>query len=157
MTKEYQDLIEKRRSALLNYDKKQHREFLDKQDAECNSKPLTYKYRVILIDHLNWEIRDQYMELLTNYIEDKISTENFHSGFLERYETTEKVANLLELNRVLLSPDKNSLDFAELLAKIDDYCTAYCGEPEFYESGPDEFPMLIKKIYLEIQKYLNEE
>lgn len=159
LEKKYQNWNKKRRYELLNYDKKRHLELLNKQGDEFESKLRTYS--IILIDHLNWEIQDQYLELLENYIEEKIDSFNFQIRFCERYESIEKVADLLKSNRVLLSPDKKSLDFGDLLSEIDDCCKAYSGDPEpfrnKFEIGDVEFRISIEKIYLKIQKYLNEE
>ena len=85
-----------------------------------NSESKLRTYSIILIDHLNWEIQDQYFKILENYREEKIDSFNFQIRFCERYESIEKVADLLKSNRVLLSPDKNSLNFGDLLSKIDD-------------------------------------
>ena len=156
LEKKYQNLNKKRRYELLNYDKKRHLELLNKQGDEFTSKLRTYS--IILIDQLNWEIRDQYLELVEEYIEKKIDGFNFRIRFRERYESIEKVADLLKSNRVLLSPDKHSLDFGDLLSKIDDCCKAYSGDPEPYrnkfEIGDPEFQTLIEKISLEIQNFL---
>lgn len=159
LKKNYQNLNKKRRYELLNYDKKQHLELLDQQGDEFTSKLRTYS--IILIDHLNWEIRDQYLELLENYTEKKIASVNFRVAFCERYESIEKVANLLKSNRVLLSPDKNSLDFGDLLSEIDNCCQVYSDDPEpfrnKFEIGDVEFRTSIEKIYLKIEKFLKEE
>ena len=128
LEKKYQNLNKKRRYELLNYDKKRHLELLNKQDDEFTSKLRTYS--IILTDHLNWEIRDQYLELLKNYREEKIDILNFRIKFCERYESIEKVANLLQSDRVLLSLDKNSLNFGDLLSNIDNCCKAYSDDPE---------------------------
>jgi hypothetical protein len=96
-----------------------------------------------LLDHLNWEIRDQYLELLENYMEEKEDILNFRIRFCERYESTEKVADLLKSNRVVLSPDENSLDFGDLLSEIYECCKVYSNDPEPYrnefEIGDVEF------------------
>jgi hypothetical protein len=113
-----------------------------------------------LLDQLNWEIRDQYLELLEDYMEEKEDILNFRIRFCERYESTDKVADLLKSNRVLLSPDKNSLDFGDLLAKIYSCCKAYSNDPEPFRSefeiGEVEFRTSIEKIYLKIQNFLTE-
>lgn len=113
-----------------------------------------------LLDHLNWEIRDQYLELLENYMEEKEDILNFRIRFCERYESTEKVADLLQSNRVVLSPDENSLDFGDLLSEIDECCKVYSNDPEPYrnefEIGDVEFRTSIEKIYLKIQNFLTE-
>lgn len=163
MTKDWkkkeQNLNKKRRYELLNYDKKLHLELLNQQGDEFQSKLLTYS--VILIDQLNWEIRDQYLELLENYIEEKSDSSKFRIRFCERYESIDKVAELLKLNRVLLSPDENSLDFGDLLSNIDSCCKAYSDDPEPFrdesEIGDVEFRTSIEKIYLKIQNFFTEE
>ena len=101
------------------------------------------------------------MELLENYREEKIDSFNFRIRFCERYESIEKVADLLKSNRVLLSPDKNSLNFGDLLAQIDDCCKAYSDDPEpfrnKFEIGDVEFRISIEKIYFKIQNFLKQE
>ena len=147
---------------LLNYNKKSHLELL--KDSKILTGELRFKflhYSAIQFTHLNWEIRDQYLELLENYMEEKSDSFNFRIRFCERYESVQKVAKLLESNRVLLSPDKNSLDFGDLLAEIDSCCKAYSDDPEpfrnKFEIGDVEFRISIEKIYLKIQDSLNEE
>ncbi len=159
LEKKYQDLNNERRYELLNYDKKQHLELLNQQGDEFKSKLLNYS--IILIDHLNWEIRDQYLELLKNYMKEKSDSFTFRSRFSERYESIEKVADLLKSNRVLLSPDENSLDFGDLLEEIESCCKAYGGDdPEPFrnkwEMGEVEFRTSIEKIYLKIKNFLTE-
>ena len=158
LEKKYQNLNKKRRYELLNYDKKRHLELLNQQGDEFKSKLRTYS--IILIDHLNWEIRDQYLELLENYREEKMDSFNFRIRFCERYESIEKVADLLKSNRVLLSPDENSLDFGNLLSEIDSCSKAYSDDPEpfrnKFEIGEVEFRTSIEKIYLKMQKFFNE-
>lgn len=159
LEKKYQNLHKKRRYELLNYDKKRHIELLNKKGAEFDSKLLPYS--IILINHLNWEIRDQYLELLENYIEKKINSFNFRIIFSERYQSVEKIEELLESNRILLSPDKNSLDFGNLLSKIDGWCQDYSDDSESslnkFEISEDEFRISIEEIYLEIQNFLEKE
>jgi hypothetical protein len=117
-------------------------------------------YSTILFNHLNWEIRDQYLELLDKFIEKKMEIFNFQIAFCERYESIDKVADVLTSNRVLLSPDENSLDFGDLLSKIDSYCKAYSGDPEpfrnKFEIGDVEFRTSIEKISFQMKKLLKE-
>lgn len=164
----YQDLHNESRYELLNYDKKQHLELLNQQSDEFQSlnqqsdefRSKLLNYSIILIDHLNWEIRDQYLELLENYMKEKSDSFNFRSRFSERYGSVEKVADLLKSNRVLLSPDENSLDFGDLLAEIEDCCKAYGNDPEPFrdkcEMGEVEFRTSIEEIYSKIKNFLTE-
>ena len=94
-------------------------------------------------------------------MEKKIDSFNFRIRFCEHYEFIEKVANLLKSNRVLLSPDKNSLNFGDLLSKIDSCCKAYSDDPEpfrnKFEIADAEFTILMEKIYFQMKGFLNEE
>jgi len=162
LEKKSQNYNKERRSKLLNYDKKQHLELLNKQGDEFKSKLRTYS--IILIDHLNWEIKDQYLELLKNYMEGKIDSFHFIMKFEERYGSIEKVADLLKSNRVLLSPDKNSFrslrralaDFGDFLSQIDSCCKVYSDNPEPFQQPGEltdvQFRHQIQKIYRKIQK-----
>ena len=96
----------KKRYKLLNYDKKRHLELLNKKGDEFNSKLLTYS--VVLIDHLDWETRHQYLELLDKFIDKKIDGFNFRIAFCERYKSINKVADLLKSNRVFFILIKNT-------------------------------------------------
>ena len=71
----------------LNYDKKLHLELLkDSEDLTGELRLKFLHYSAIQFNHLNWEIRDQYLELLKNYREGKIDIFNFIIKFEERYE-----------------------------------------------------------------------
>ena len=146
----------------LNYDKKLHLELLkDSEDLTGELRLKFLHYSAIQFNYLNWEIRDQYLELLGKFVEKKIDSFNFRVEFSERYQSIEKVADLLKSNRVLLSPDQNSLEFGNLLAKIDNCCKAYCDDPEpfrnKFEIGDTEFTILMEKIYFQMKGFLNEE
>lgn len=157
--KKYQDYKKRQYYELLNYNKKHHIQLLSEHSEEVKSKLRTYS--IILIDQLNWEISEQYTELLDKYIGDEIDSSKFRIRFSERYEAIEKVADVLKSNRVLLTPNKNSLSFGDLLAEIDDCCKAYSDDPEPYRQkwdlGEVEFRISIQKIYLKIQDFLSKE
>ena len=159
LEKKYQNWDKERRYELLNYDKRRHFELLTQQGYEFKLQLQIYSN--ILIDQLNWEIRDQYLELLEDYMEKKIDSFNFRIKFCERYESIGKIANQLQSNLVFISPDENSLDFGDLLSKIDSCCKAYSADPEpfrdKFEIGGVEFRISIEKIYFKIQKFLKQE
>ena len=144
----------------LNYDKKLHLELLkDSEDLTGELRLKFLHYSAIQFNYLNWEIRDQYLELLGKFVEKKIDSFNFRVEFSERYQSIEKVADLLKSNRVLLSPDQNSLEFGNLLAKIDNCCKAYCDDPEpfrnKFEIGDTEFTILMEEIYFQMKGFNN--
>jgi hypothetical protein len=154
-----QEWNKQRRLELLEYDTKTHLELLkDSEDLTGELRLKFLHYSAIQFDHLNWEIRDQYLKLLNKFIEKKMDILKFRIAFCERYESIEKVADLLKSNRVLLSPDENSLDFGDLLSNIYDCCEAYSNDPEpfrnEFEIGDVEFRTSIEKIYFQIQNLL---
>lgn len=162
LEKKYQNYNNERRSELLNYDKKQHFELLKNYENLTRKLKLKFfGYSAIQFNHLNWEIKDQYFELLNNYMEGKIDSFHFIMKFQERYESIEKVADLLKSSRVLLSPDKNSLDFADLLSAIDSCCKVYSDNPEPFQQPGEltdlQFRHQIQKIYPKIQTFFNTE
>ena len=158
--KKYQNLRKERQYELLNYDKKLHIKLLNQQGDEFELNRKLQIYSLILINQLNWEVRDQYLELLENYIKEKITSLNFRTRFSERYESIAKVADLLKSNRVLLSPNKKSMNLGDLLLEIESCCKAYCDDPEplrnEFEIGEVEFRILMQKIFLKFQKILKE-
>ena len=112
------------------------------------------------MDQLNWEIKSQYLDLLTQFIEKKIDILKFIIAFRERYDCIKKIKNVLESNRILLSPNKNSLEFGNLMLRIYDCCDAYSGDPEpfrdEYEIGEIEFTNFMEEIYFQMKKLLKE-
>ena len=71
----------------LNYDKKLNLELLkDSEDLTGELKLKFLHYSAIQFNHLNWEIRDQYLELLDKFIDKKIDSFNFRIAFCERYD-----------------------------------------------------------------------
>ena len=156
------DWEKKRRSALLNYNKKLHLEMLNQKEIVLNDelKSKLQFYSIILMDQLNWEIRSQYLELLTQFIEKKIDILKFIIAFRERYDCIQKIKNVLESNRILLSPNKNSLEFGNLMLRIYDCCDAYSGDPEpfrdEYEIGEIEFTNFMEEIYFQLKELIQE-
>jgi hypothetical protein len=146
----------------LNYDKKRHLELLkDSEDLTGELRLKFFHYSAIQFNHLNWEIRDQYLKLLDNYMERKIDSFNFIIKFEERYNSIEKVADVLKSKRVLLSPDENSLDFGDFLSEINTCCKVYSDNPEPFQQKCEledvEFRNEIEKIYGKIQKCLKKD
>ncbi len=166
--KKLQDLKDKRRYHLLNYDTEAHSELLErskylKQQGTILNDELESElrmYSIILTNHLHWEIRDQYMELLEQFTKSKIDIPDFRMKFLERSRSIEDVSDVLESNRVLLSPDEKSLDFADLLMNIADCCYMYSGQPKPFrnsiEMGSGEFRISVEKTYSQLKNFLKE-
>ena len=150
---------EKLKYELLNYKKERHLEILNQQIDKSDLEALGCL--IVLLNELHWQIRDQYLELLKSYVENEIPSLEFRVKFSRRYDSVEKVALILESNRILLSPNENSLPFGDLLLTINDCCKAYGDDPppltNKYEIGEVEFRSVMEKTYLQIQKFFKAE
>ena len=145
---------EEQRSRLLNYDKKRHLELLNHQGDEYTYNSELEDCSIILINQLQWTLREEYLELLEDYKTNKITTSKFLGSFHNLMHSIEKAAKLLESNKILLSPHEKSLDFALLLLEIEDCYAAYAPDPDSYEIGEVEYRSIVEKTYLDIQNLL---
>jgi hypothetical protein len=100
------------------------------------------------------------LELLTQFIEKEIDIFNFIVAFRERYECIQKIKNVLESNLILLSPNKNSLEFGNLMLRIDNCCDASLGDCEpfrdKYDIGEIEFTNFMEEIYFQLKEFIQE-
>jgi hypothetical protein len=166
-----QDLNKKRHFELLNYNKKRHLELLKySQDLKQQGKSIhdesrkdyleLLKYSAMLNRHLYWETRDQYLELLNEFMEKKIDITEFCDTFCRRSELNDEAVDMLNSNLILLSPHEKSIEFSNFMGQIFDCCEVCNGDPEplreSYEIGHTEFQHLVEKIYFSLQKFLEE-
>ena len=135
-----------------NYNKKHHLQLLKQRSIGDNSNnDELLRYSCILQNQLEWEIRDQYLELMEEFLKDNISMPEFFAELrIKNYSIIDSVT-FLQSHRILLSPDKKSSKFGELLEAVTDHLE---GDLYFNE---DEFKNLIQENYIKIKKYLNEE
>jgi hypothetical protein len=84
----------------------------------------------------------------------------FIVAFRERYECIQEIKNVLESNRIFLSPNKNSLEFGNLMLGISNCCDAYSGDREpfrdKYEIGEIEFTNFMEEIYFQLKEFIQE-
>ena len=82
-------------------------------------------YSAVLDSQLDWEARDYYLELLDQVVKKKISTGEFFYKFYQKSKINSKVLDFLQSKLVLLSPHEKSLDFADLINEIWEYCESF--------------------------------
>jgi hypothetical protein len=148
---------------MTQYNKKRHLELLKKREeksiSSTESKEL-FNYSVVLDRQLDWETRDQYLQLLKKFIEGKIDIGEFLIPFEERGRLNGEVLDILESNLILLEPHEKSLDFLDFIQQILQDCEIYNPDPEpfrhEYELDETEFRNSIEETYLQIQKLLKE-
>ena len=147
----------------MGYNKTEYLELLKKKSMITNSEDSIklLEYSVMAHGHLDWCVREYYLDLLENFRKGKIETFEFCISFEDAGKLTADIIDMLESNLIILSPDEKSLGFADLLEEVFDTCETYLQyEPEFrYENYEVEGEVKdsIEEIYLKIQKYLNEE
>ena len=135
-----------------NYNKKHYIQLLKQRSMGDNSNAHELlRYSCILENQLDWEIRDQYLELIEEFLKENICMAEFFAELqIKNYSIIDSVT-FLQSHRILLSPDKKSSKFGELLEAVTDNL-----ENDLYFTE-GEFKNLIQENYIKIKKYLNEE
>jgi hypothetical protein len=135
-----------------DYNKKRYLQLLDQRSIGDNSNnDELSRYSCMLTNQLDWEIRDQYLDLIEGFLNGNISMPGFFAELqIKTYSIIDAVV-FLEKHRILLSPDKKSSKFGELLEALTDHLN------DDLDFIGDELENLIQENCIEIKKYLNEE
>jgi hypothetical protein len=144
----------------INYNKIEHLELLKKKSVIANSEDYKklLRYSTMTNGHLDWCIREHYLDLLENFRKGKIQTFEFCISFENTGKLTSDIIDILESNLIILSPNEKSLGFSDLLEEVFDTCEAYLQDAEFRDENSEvEFKNSVEEIYLKIQNFLNEE
>lgn len=116
------------------------------------------RYSTMTNGHLDWCIREYYLDLLENFWKGKIQTFEFCISFENTSTLTSDIIDILESNLIILSLNEKSLGFSDLLKEVFDTSEAYLQDAEFRnENSKVEFKNSVEEIYLKIQNFLNEE
>ena len=152
----------------FNYNKQRHLELLKLKYSQekvltSTEKSELNEYSSLIDNTLDWETKEQYIDLLEKLISGKINSFKFSIEFKERNELNGEIFDSLETNFLLLSPHEKSKEFSGFIIEIMDFCYSYS---EVFESDISvekfdrydwEFRNSMQKIYLRIQNFLNEE
>ena len=149
----------------LNYNKQRHLELLKLKYSHLTSteKSELNEYWSLLDNTLDWETKEQYIDLLEKLISRKINSFKFYIEFKERNDSNGEVFDSLKANSLLLSPNEKSKEFSNFISEIMDFCYSYSEVFESYVPGEKidsydlEFRNSMEKIDLKIQKVLKEE
>ena len=99
-----------------------------------------------LVDQLNWENQDQYIELINEFLN---GSSNF-LNFKERYKSILKVAKDLELNSISLKLNYQALGFSNFIHILIQLFDRYQMNPEI---SPKVFKSWVRKILLEMKNH----
>ena len=102
-----------------------------------------------LVDQLSWEIKDQYFELIEEFLDESSNFLNFK----KKYESLVKVAKELESNSIFLEPSYQALGFSNLVHILIQLFDRYQMDPEI---SPKVFKSWVRKILLEMKNYYSQ-
>jgi hypothetical protein len=147
---------------LLNYQQelKKQNKLLITHDPETYSKLLHYS--VLISDYLHWSEKNDYLQLIRDFLNSKIDGKEFDEKFSTMFKVIEKRSRLLFQNYdelKLLKPSSRSLGFGRLISEIYLCCEEFY---EDYDVSEGEDPALktekqlrdaVTSLFPEIQKY----
>ena len=119
----------------INYNKQRYIEllklkYLQKKVLTSTEEAELNKYLYMLEEILDWETKDQYIELLEQFLSGKINSFIFSIKFKERNDLNTEVFNSLKANFILLSPHEQSKEFSDFINEIIDFCYSNTSEYE---------------------------
>ena len=88
-------------------------------------------YSALTNAHLDWCLREHYLDLLENFRKGKIQTFEFCISFENTGKLTSDIIDILESNLIILSPNDFSLGFSDLFEEVFDICEGYLQQIEF--------------------------
>ena len=99
-----------------------------------------------LLDQWNWEIKDQYFELIEEFLDD---SSNFLK-FKKKYESLLKVAKEFESNSIFLEPNYQALGFSNFIHILIELFDRYQMDAEI---SPKVFKSWVRIIFLEMKNH----
>ena len=151
----------------FKYKKQRHLELLKLKSSQDTilthlEKSELEKYACILESAIDWEVKEQYVQMLENLISGKISPLQFYNKFMKRNQLTNNLYDsCLTDNFVLLSPHEKSEGFSQFLVDIISSCVAYENifDLDISEEERNSYNLNLRnemeETYLEIQALLN--
>lgn len=135
-----------------DYNKKRYLQLLDQRSIGDNSNDDELSgYSYMLTNQLDWEIRDQYLSLMENFLNGNMSMPEFFAELRIKNYAVINAVTFLERHRILLSFDKKASKFGELLEDVIDEL-----EGDISYTG-DDLKNFIQENFIKIKKCLNEE
>ena len=150
------------------YNKEKHRQLLKySEDLRKQGKLIAKEsrkdylellsYSAMVYSQLNWEIQDQYLEIIKEFLENKIPSFEFCNILNEKLELSEKLSN-----NSLQSDDihEKASKFTDFLDDLSISCEVCDRNPEPCRLpghiGETEFRKEVEENFFELQKFLEE-
>ena len=143
----------------MDYDKKKHFELLTySQRLETENKHIydeskkdffaLQSYSIILIDHLHWENREHYFELIEGFLNGPID----FLPLRKKHRAINNAKEMLSAELILLEPNPKSEGFGDLIDDVisvfDEYCAKVGDEDELSDS---DVKTIVEEIFKEIK------
>jgi hypothetical protein len=131
---------------------------LEKQNREKYLELV--KYSVKLSDHVHWKKRTDYLNLMKDFVNFKISGKEFETQFLNIFQTREKIVKTLinDLNQLTsFEPNPLSFGFSEFISDIEVSCDEFyleAGENDGFGRDEKSLRTFIADIIPQVQKYI---
>ena len=87
-------------------------------------------YSAMMVEHINWQNRDQYLDNMQDFFDGRISIQKFEIKFFKIQEAIERADKMMENNLIVLEPDPKSFEFARLITIMFLYCEAFYDSPD---------------------------
>ena len=145
----------------MEYNKKKHLNLLKysqklRQEGKCiydeSEKDFfeLREYTIMMMDHLHWENRMEYFELIEQLLNGPIKFLKLR----EKYKSINDTTKFLESRLILLEPNVKSEDICDLISDIISLFDRYCPDPEIresYELSEEELKNVIQKSFIEMK------
>jgi predicted house-cleaning noncanonical NTP pyrophosphatase (MazG superfamily) len=110
------------------------------------------KYKVRLENQKYWENRQKYVSVISEFLNGITTAEDFSDEFLDLWKKDRDRDR--DLSKMNFEPDTISEEFSSLIGKVFSCCEIF--EPESKEYDEKWLKNSIKKIFSEMQTYLDE-
>lgn len=154
MTKKYN---QERHYKLLKYSKSLNKKGKKISKESYKSYRELLSYSAMVYSQLNWEIKDQYLEIFKDFFENNLTSFEFCELLEEKLELSE------ELSNTLLHSDnihEKACDFTDFLDDLSIACEVCDRNPDLLRLpghiGETEFRKEVEETFFELQKLLKE-
>ena len=150
---------EKEHSQLLKYSKELAKQGKNLADEDHSKYVQLFHYSVMVYTQLTWEMKDQLLKIVKQFLENKISSFELSQLFQEKVKLNDDFAstNALEIDNIHEKADRFT-NFVDDILLSYDLCDPTL-EPEIRLPGhitETEFKQEVKDNFLDLQKFLED-
>lgn len=117
------------------------------------------KYSQLLSDLIFWENRNQYLQLMEDFVDASINSKKFETKFFEICRTDNKRFRMLEADferLITFQPNFKSRGFESLISEIFSSCKVFHPDPdsrEDYELDEEELRIFVRNTIPQIRNF----